>query len=267
MGDHAPGIWFLGEHGLSDQLCIFAGPEGDKSKTVKLVCCFPEPDNDHRAGNVDLILMAREMLVALEKSTKEMIAERDCLYDASTNDAGEYSFEDDRQAVAAMDARIDENRKIIAKAKGEHSSDTPNDHAVRIFPEHAHAMSARTNSPRRDQIEVLETLGGWFLREDRQGDRSGSLYLCNDDRWRSASTLHGLAWGREVKNLTDKDIGRKVIYIGGPDDKGGPAEESVIAYFNDQHVFVRSDRPKHPGPFPVKREDLRFSVEDYDAGN
>ncbi|MDP2141339.1 MAG: hypothetical protein Q8L20_11060 [Gammaproteobacteria bacterium] len=72
----------------------------------------PEPD----------ATLAVDLLSALEASTREMIAERDCFYEGCSNDEGVIPDDEDRDALSDMDAAIDRNQAVIARAKSFHQA-------------------------------------------------------------------------------------------------------------------------------------------------
>jgi len=65
--------------------------------------------------------LAADLLSALEASTREMIAERDCFYEGCSNDEGDIPDDEDRHALSDMNAAIDRNQAVIARAKHDKS--------------------------------------------------------------------------------------------------------------------------------------------------
>jgi len=55
-------------------------------------------------------------------------------------------------------------------------------------------------------------------------------------------------------NLTEADVGRKVIYLGNRYPRG-KSEEGIITSFNRQFVFVRYGKP---GSEATRRDDLEY---------
>lgn len=69
---------------------------------------------------IELRQQVTELTAALEASTRELIGERDCLYESHAEPGtGEVTDDEGKQGLAELDAIIDRNQAVIKKAKGE----------------------------------------------------------------------------------------------------------------------------------------------------
>lgn len=69
---------------------------------------------------IELRELVTDLTAALEASTKELIGERDCLYESHAQpDTGEVTDDEGKQGLAELDAIIDRNQAVIKKAKGD----------------------------------------------------------------------------------------------------------------------------------------------------
>lgn len=111
-----PRLEIIRERSTSFRIDI--GPEEAGFVTSPLITVWggksPRPD----PALAQLVIAAPPLLTALKRVTKEYIAERDVLYECSTDQAGRFCDWDSEQAVAEMDEIIDECRAAIALAEG-----------------------------------------------------------------------------------------------------------------------------------------------------
>jgi len=59
-----------------------------------------------------------ELLAALEAATREILGDRDCLYDSITDGEGNIVDPSDAEGLAELDALLDRCNAAIARAKG-----------------------------------------------------------------------------------------------------------------------------------------------------
>ena len=69
-------------------------------------------------ANAHLIAAAPELLEALELATKELIADRDCLYDSISDADGNVVDDADGLELKELDRKIDQCQAAITKATG-----------------------------------------------------------------------------------------------------------------------------------------------------
>ena len=114
MAAHTPGPWCVTRSDWGQPQFISAS--GD---TPLVALCGYVSEKTTVEANACLIAAAPDLLEALKASNRTLIAERDCLYDSITNNAGEITDPADGEGLAEYNAMIDANRAAIAKATGE----------------------------------------------------------------------------------------------------------------------------------------------------
>lgn len=114
--------WFISDD--RDEGCTIS----PKNNTELDVCLVwnPTSKNEDRGlssarADAEFIVKAcnhhSDLVEALKASNREILSTRDCLYESRADNEGEITKEEDRQALAALDAIIDRNDEILRQVK------------------------------------------------------------------------------------------------------------------------------------------------------
>lgn len=101
IGPGAVDLTLVDEHGST--VCTFAVCDEDARQLArKMTAAFNHHD---------------ELVAAVDKATKSLVAERDCFFDSVTDAEGNVADKGDAESLADFDAEIDDLRATLAKVQ------------------------------------------------------------------------------------------------------------------------------------------------------
>ena len=118
MAEHTESPWTIGDRPETSNIVFGVDPVDGSPKTVAVVHGYT---HEEVSANTRLIASAWTLPAlkeALEAAIKELIAERDCFYEGSTNQHGEFDDPADEASLADLDRLIDQAMGALALTEG-----------------------------------------------------------------------------------------------------------------------------------------------------